>query len=831
MTELPPAVLQNAVDIVDGAGRVVCALGICAVDGKYELRAATNDAETTTKLLDSVKRPAAQLDTEEEALAALKDVVGQLQSAGFTSRPPEGSTVHTRMIFGAHQEESLSVVQSGPGGPAVASLARDMADRIRARFAQNVDEAARSIEQAASGADHASAVAALRDAQQSGVFLFKPTDALFRALHKVDVSVLQREDAAEVLIARIHVANELKQRTEQLADIERYTALMGDEIDPPLRAEFVRMRGLAAMQANQREVAYALFQQALADAGATASMRGSCHASLARLQEDDSLKASHLERAADAYLEAGQRQFAASCYVELSKLLYATDPKRGLDLLARATEWFPPDDLLDRNRRAALLHTKALLLMRLSRWHDAYSTARDAIALRKDLMGAEEQYLSTLHAAKEAAEHAAVAEAEQDEIADEIARVDATTNDPETRLRHRAAALVAGNSDEAPEALLVDVKASGNPEFLFLWHVGRAIDRKHPLSFPEQLRHLDEAHSILDANRGLRNDRELQEILFHAFAQAYHRQGDYVRAADWYRRLLALDPFHPPARQNYLNILFSQKQWTEASGFLENQIRLHGELPGLGSAFGRVLLELGDANRALAFLLRAERQAPSQEFRDKLKPYIDRATAVATNVDGRPIPRDKPGPIIGTRELDDCFSRFAAFIQSSKRKGFWKADKERARDWIPKPETRAQDLFHTFVKAELGDGVEILEDVDAGAGRIDVYLRLSDGTRAVVELKMCGGRYPKSYARGGIEQLAHYMENKGTGLGYLLVFDGRMRDFKVALPAVETEGAHTVFIRVVDVRPFVKQRHDDDATSPPTPQQRRRRRPAPGGKQ
>ena len=73
--------------------------------------------------------------------------------------------------------------------------------------------------------------------------------------------------------------------------------------------------------------------------------------------------------------------------------------------------------------------------------------------------------------------------------------------------------------------------------------------------------------------------------------------------------------------------------------------------------------------------------------------------------------------------------------------------------------------------------MEPFEEIVAGAGRIDLYLKFAGGLSIVVEIKMCGGSYSSAYAAAGEQQITHYMENKGTKLGYLLVFDGRTRDF------------------------------------------------------
>jgi hypothetical protein len=94
--------------------------------------------------------------------------------------------------------------------------------------------------------------------------------------------------------------------------------------------------------------------------------------------------------------------------------------------------------------------------------------------------------------------------------------------------------------------------------------------------------------------------------------------------------------------------------------------------------------------------------------------------------------------------------------------------------------------------------------VRAGAGRIDLYIRLGL-LNVVVELKMCGGgSYSTTYALEGYEQLEHYMDAKRCNIGMLLVFDGRKRDFAKDIPRLKPMGAKTVYSVVVDVRPSVK---------------------------
>jgi hypothetical protein len=81
-----------------------------------------------------------------------------------------------------------------------------------------------------------------------------------------------------------------------------------------------------------------------------------------------------------------------------------------------------------------------------------------------------------------------------------------------------------------------------------------------------------------------------------------------------------------------------------------------------------------------------------------------------------------------------------------------------------------------------------------------MFLKFSGGLQVVIELKMCGSNYSLNYAAGGFNQLIHYMDNKDTALGYLIIFDARKRDFNTGIEKVITIDKYTLFSRIIDVR-------------------------------
>jgi hypothetical protein len=157
--------------------------------------------------------------------------------------------------------------------------------------------------------------------------------------------------------------------------------------------------------------------------------------------------------------------------------------------------------------------------------------------------------------------------------------------------------------------------------------------------------------------------------------------------------------------------------------------------------------------------------------------------------------------LVGYSDIEKCLDDFALHVKSRVRMSFWQK-KSGKYEWIPRPERYAQNLLHTSLSMRFGESVFTFEEVGAGAGRIDIYVVTPMGEKVIVELKMCGRRYSESYAQGGIDQLLHYMENRNTSIGYLMVFDSRSQNFSQGFqdnPMVIN--GMSIITKIVDVRP------------------------------
>ena len=144
-------------------------------------------------------------------------------------------------------------------------------------------------------------------------------------------------------------------------------------------------------------------------------------------------------------------------------------------------------------------------------------------------------------------------------------------------------------------------------------------------------------------------------------------------------------------------------------------------------------------------------------------------------------------------------------ISSDERMTFWESDGEGGQKWKSNPEQHAKNLLISFLRGRCGVAADIFDEIRAGAGKVDVCLVPRDGAKILVELKMCGSpSYSKGYAKEGLKQLTHYMKNRNTTRGYLLVFDSRTKDQGVGFEPSKTIDGMSIVTIIVDVRPKVK---------------------------
>jgi tetratricopeptide (TPR) repeat protein len=231
----------------------------------------------------------------------------------------------------------------------------------------------------------------------------------------------------------------------------------------------------------------------------------------------------------------------------------------------------------------------------------------------------------------------------------------------------------------------------------------------------------------------------------------------------------------------------------------------YGDRPGLLFAYGRSLFEAGNLSEAVGAFTRALKLAEDYpDLQQTIRDFRERALDLGGSPLSHPVAASAGTPA-SLNELRAALKEFATFASASKRMDFWeKPEGAKKHVWRQRPEKHGQTLLHTYLKASFKERINIFEEISVGAGRLDLLVHFVGGLSAIVELKMCGNRYSTEYARSGEDQIEHYMNNRKVHIGFLIVFDARMRDNGVPLIARATNRENTIEETAIDVRPTVK---------------------------
>lgn len=248
--------------------------------------------------------------------------------------------------------------------------------------------------------------------------------------------------------------------------------------------------------------------------------------------------------------------------------------------------------------------------------------------------------------------------------------------------------------------------------------------------------------------------------------------------------------------------------------------RFGDDKPGILFGYGKALLEQGKSLDAAKIFNRASQviqNSGSKDLEVLVQEYLQKSLSL-----NDPIGESSQTSIIAASDrlanlnnisqvhedvhvtishFRQFIASFCKYIKSQERMSFWTRDKSNKKyAWVSSPENFAKTLFRTAINMHYREALETIDEVAAGAGRIDLYLIFRSGIRAVVELKMCGQSYSQNYAMEGHEQITHYMEHRKTHIGFLIVFDGRLRDCGKNIPKITVLGNQTIYNYCVDVR-------------------------------
>ena len=519
------------------------------------------------------------------------------------------------------------------------------------------------------------------------------------------------------------------------------------ELDENLYDGVILLRANGAAQKGKKELAYKLYKILLDRENITnASIYAWASRGIAiTLNSKDPESYKYHEIAADAFLQSGQR-------IEASKSIYAmADFKEGsnleiaFNLIEEADSLLSSSSLNSQVMRAASHCKKARILSKLKSHQSASSEIMKAIELYDSLIGCEDELFSSLSLASEIYQslndlkELEVLESRKEELKPFL-------RDKVYQLEVRFVDLAKSGDTQLLTSLLKEFEEQENKNLQIIFHVFNAINNPS-FSDEDQLEAIDRAISIIESDKF---SNELWSMVCLSAASIYLKQCLDNKAIKWYQETLKYDSLNFIAIQNLAALFQKNQMWIELSCFFKKQREQFGDNAVLLFWYGKALLKLGDANKAAPILAKSFILAQECEL-DNIK-YIEEARnealASATELEHElTTPLITPRTRVSRRNFETQLDAFTQFLQSDKRMTFWNFDRDkRKHKWISQPEQHAQNLLHTYIKAYFEDQVDVFEEVNTGAGRIDIFLKFSNNLSTIVELKMCGFGYSMNYA-------------------------------------------------------------------------------------
>ncbi|HZS25952.1 MAG TPA: hypothetical protein VFB76_01880 [Candidatus Angelobacter sp.] len=681
-------------------------------------------------------------------------------------------------------------------------MAKALTEAIGKVFTEPAVALTRSIEESLLKNDVNGAVRAIMDARDKSTLAFPPSQALLKAVSAINVSRLSQADRRLVRDARLMISSRLEAWDVAAAEAD---ALLSEDKDTLTADQIVDLRLASATGALKRghtESGLLVIRELLgAEGGLPAKQRGWCWRNVSLVLEPRDVEARNAARqSADAFLQAGEKKEAAKSLVRLADCLVFGRPEEAIRALDEMFALAAEEGLDERDLGSAARHIRAIRLAELGRHPEAFDDAMTAVELRRGIFGMETQLASSLYLASMEAEHLGRTE-EAQKLEHEADTLSESSPDPHHRFAVEVQMLFSSFDKAKAEDSVKRAEASGAVEIVAAARVATA-ELDSTLNEAARIGLLERILNDLDAANV--HERAKEPARF-ALALRLGNLGQEGRAEGWYRKILAANPNNFPVRDRLIQCLWNQKKWGGAAKLLSGEIDRLGRVPGLLFALGKSLVEAGDFTRAVPLLTGSLKFADDPQLKELARAIRERALESGGTVPP-PQPIPTPANLVTYEVLESALADFSKFIAADKRMAFWTPIGNNDHKWVEQPERRAKDFLHIFLKARFHDRMDVFEEIGAGAGRIDMYLKFGNGLSAVLELKMCGKGYSSTYAASGEEQIIHYLENRDTSRGYLVVFDARMDDFGKGLLSAPVCGKFTIGEYFIDLRPRVKHR-------------------------
>lgn len=608
-------------------------------------------------------------------------------------------------------------------------------------------------------------------------------------LKKMDFSKLDALKRKDFLIFLVLFSAMVNDRTDSLSYIDFLLKNYSDKLDADLLQNIILEKANCLAKDGHINIARINYNKVLNAEGVSPATIAWSYQGLSIISVTDLDRIKYAQYAADFHFQSGNKMEAVRNLIQISNFKGNIDPKEAIVIFDKCIALYEEKSLVDRELLASLIHRKSNYLYKINQIKEALILAERACDLRRGLIGNEIELCSSLSLAEILAELNNQAE-KGEKYRAEYELLKEKIKDKNFNLREKILGLIS-NSEFVSNEFLTEVLASDDSELIISTLLYQSTDKD--LSLDDAMTLLEKCRVYAEKER----NNNVLDVIYFSIAEKYRVEGLYDDAYVFYTNSLKINQFNQSSVQNCLGMLFQEEKWKQAQTFLEERIRIIGELPNVCFFYARALLEDKQYQKALKYFNKSDKSNP--KLADYQSICIDNLDD--SQFESMPIREDWKKSITSDIFFE-ILKEFSNSISTSSRMYFWEKGEDKIPyKWTKNPEEKSKQLLITFLNAKLGfDSTEIIQECRAGAGFIDLYIILPGGLKVIVELKMCGGGYSSTYALSGESQIIHYQQNKTTNLGYLVVFDGRTRDYGKGFKEVQNINNHTIYAIAVDMR-------------------------------
>ena len=342
----------------------------------------------------------------------------------------------------------------------------------------------------------------------------------------------------------------------------------------------------------------------------------------------------------------------------------------------------------------------------------------------------------------------------------------------------------------------LEAKFKDNKQALAMLYL-RYAEHNSDLSYIEKVGYLSKSLSLVKDD--LYFDQQKAHI-YKTFAGVFLNENDFDRYFEYAGKYIDIIPYDKEFNAIYIKILINNEKWELLEKFIYlNNVRVEETSENKYFLAKALYHQNKELDKALTLLVEVDNKV-SDIYKVDLdhikKDLLNRKCIV--NFD---LTKTKIKECVTIQIFKDALNEYIKYTESNLRKDYVKFDKKiSSYKWVSNPEEKCKKDLKFFLDTKFGEEIEAIDEVSIGAGYIDLYLVFKSGLEIIIELKICGNGYSAPYAGKGINQLKHYLHNKQSKIGYLIIYDARKRDFGKSITSNIQIENYMIDTKFIDMR-------------------------------